>query len=35
MIVVRRPGKIVARFEGTIDSAVVAPAAHNAGARRR
>jgi hypothetical protein len=35
MIVVRRPGKIVARFEGSIDSAIVAQAAHNAGARRR
>jgi hypothetical protein len=35
MIVVRRPGKIVARFDGAIDSAVVAQAAHNAGARRR
>jgi hypothetical protein len=35
MIVVRRPGKIVARFEGSVDSAVVAQAAHNAGARRR
>jgi hypothetical protein len=35
MIVVRRPGKIVARFEGSFDSAVVAQAAHNAGARRR
>jgi hypothetical protein len=35
MVVVRRPGKIVARFEGSIDSAIVAQAAHNAGARRR
>ena len=35
MVVVRRPGKIVARFEGVIDSAIVAQAAHNAGARRR
>ena len=35
MIVVRRPGRIVARFEGTVDSAIVAQAAHNAGARRR
>ena len=34
MLVVRRPGKIVARFSGPVDSAVIAQAAHNAGARR-
>jgi hypothetical protein len=34
MLVVRRPGKIVAQFAGPVDSAVVAQAAHNAGARR-
>jgi hypothetical protein len=34
MLVVRRPGKIVAQFSGPVESAVVAQAAHNAGARR-
>ena len=34
MLVVRRPGKIVTRMQGTIDSAVVRQAARNAGARR-
>ena len=34
MLVVRRPGKIVAQFAGPVESAVVAQAAHNAGARR-
>lgn len=33
MLVVRRPGRIVTRMSGTIDSAVVRQAAHNAGAR--
>lgn len=33
ILVVRRPGKVVSRFEGMADSAVVAQAAHNAGAR--
>lgn len=34
MLVVRRPGRIVASFAGPVESAVVAQAAHNAGARR-
>jgi hypothetical protein len=34
MLVVRRPGRIVAQFSGPVESAVVAQAAHNAGARR-
>ena len=34
LLVVRRPGKIVNRFPGTVDNAIVAQAAHNAGARR-
>ena len=34
MLVVRRPGKIVAQFSGPVESAVIAQAAHNAGARR-
>lgn len=34
MIVVRRPGNIVATFTGPVESAVAAQAAHNAGARR-
>ena len=34
LLVVRRPGKIVNRFPGTVDSAIVTQAAHNAGARR-
>jgi hypothetical protein len=34
MLVVKRPGKIVTRMPGTVDSTVVAQAAHNAGARR-
>ncbi len=34
MLVVRRPGRIVARFSGPVDGAVIAQAAHNAGARR-
>lgn len=33
VLVVRRPGKVVSRFEGMADAAVVAQAAHNAGAR--
>ena len=33
LLVIRRPGKIVTRMQGTIDSAVVRQAAHNAGAR--
>ena len=32
-LVVRRPGKIVGRFDTLVDSAVIAQAAHNAGAR--
>lgn len=35
MLVVKRPGRIVTRMPGTVDSAVVAQAARNAGARRR
>jgi hypothetical protein len=34
MLVVRRPGKIVAQFSGPVESAVIAQAAHNAGSRR-
>ena len=34
MLVVRRPGKIVAQFSGPVESTVIAQAAHNAGARR-
>lgn len=34
VMVVRRPGKIVTQFTGTVDSKVVAQAAHNAGAGR-
>jgi hypothetical protein len=34
MLVVRRPGKIVTQMAGPVESAVVAQAAHNAGARR-
>ena len=34
MLVVRRPGKIVTRISGPVESAVVTQAAHNAGARR-
>ena len=30
VLVIRRPGKIVAKFESLVDSAVVAQAAHNA-----
>ena len=33
VLVVRRPGKVVSSFDGFVDSAVVAQAAHNAGAR--
>ena len=33
MFVVRRPGKVVARFDGNVDETVVAQAATNAGAR--
>jgi hypothetical protein len=35
VLIVRRPGKIVTRFEGLVDTAVVEQAAHNAGARGR
>jgi hypothetical protein len=35
VLVVRRPGKIVAQFDGVVDSRIVAQAARNAGARRR
>jgi hypothetical protein len=35
MLVVRRPGTIVTRISGPVESTVVAQAAHNAGARRR
>jgi hypothetical protein len=34
MLVVRRPGTIVTQISGPVESAVVAQAAHNAGARR-
>ena len=34
MLVVRRPGNIVTQIAGPVDAAVVAQAAHNAGARR-
>ena len=34
LLVVRRPGKIVNRLPGTVDSAIVTQAAYNAGARR-
>jgi hypothetical protein len=34
MLIVRRPGRIVAQFSGPVESAVIAQAAHNAGARR-
>lgn len=34
MLVVKRPGRIVTRMPGTVDSTVVAQAAHDAGARR-
>jgi hypothetical protein len=34
VFVVKRPGKVVARFDGTVDETVVAQAATNAGARR-
>ena len=33
LFVVRRPGKVVARFNGSVDETVVAQAATNAGAR--
>ncbi len=33
VLVVRRPGKIVGRFDAVVDSALIAQAAHNAGAR--
>ena len=35
MLVVRRPGTVVTKMSGALDSAIVAQAAHNAGARRR
>ena len=35
ILVVKRPGKIVNRFEGFVDSQIVAQAARNAGARAR
>jgi hypothetical protein len=35
VLVVRRPGNVVKRFEGYVDPAVVAQAARNAGARHR
>ena len=34
LLVVRRPGRIVNRLPGTVDSAIVTQAAYNAGARR-
>ncbi len=34
LLVVRRPGKIVTQLDGTVDAAIVAQAAHNAGARK-
>lgn len=35
MLVVKRPGRIMTTMEGSVDTAVVMQAAHNAGARRR
>ncbi|RDI73565.1 hypothetical protein Gocc_2706 [Gaiella occulta] len=35
LLVVRRPGRVLTRIEGTVDSTIVAQAAHDAGARRR
>jgi hypothetical protein len=35
MLVVRRPGKIVSRIDGFVDSAIVAQAAQNAGAGKK
>jgi hypothetical protein len=35
MLVVRRPGKIVTQIPGVVEAAIVAQAAHNAGARGR
>jgi hypothetical protein len=35
VLVVRRPGRIVTRIEGFVDSAIVAQAAQNAGAGKR
>jgi hypothetical protein len=35
MLVVTRPGRIVATMEGNVDTTVAMQAAHNAGARRR
>jgi len=32
VLIVKRPGKIVAQFTGTVDGTIVAQAAHNAGA---
>ena len=34
ILVVRRPGRILTQITGQVESAVVAQAAHNAGARR-
>ena len=34
MLVVRRPGRIVTQISGSVEQAIVAQAAHNAGARR-
>jgi hypothetical protein len=34
ILVVRRPGRVVKRIDGFVDSAIVAQAAHNAGAGR-
>jgi hypothetical protein len=34
VLIVKRPGKIVNRFPGTVDAVVITQAAHNAGARR-
>jgi hypothetical protein len=34
LLVVKRPGKVVARFSGSVDETVVAQAATNAGAKR-
>ena len=34
MLIVRRPGRVVAQFSGPVDGTVIAQAAHNAGARR-
>ena len=34
VLIVKRPGKIINRFPGTVDAVVISQAAHDAGARR-